>query len=86
MNYAGLTSYLMELEKNKRNMNFQLYFACDTTGKGPTSKGKSGDISKLPEFQQCITSGQPSFTNPMKSQITDDYIIIGLYPVKKTAR
>jgi len=86
MNYAGLTSYLIELEKNKRNMNFQLYFACDTTGKGPTSKGKSGDISKLPEFQQCITSGQPSFTNPMKSQITDDYIIIGLYPVKKDGK
>lgn len=81
MNYGRVESYLRELQKSKRNENIQLYFACNTSGKGPTSMGKHGDISKLPEFQQCIATGKPVFTNPVKSQVTDSLIIIGLYPV-----
>lgn len=82
MNYSSVMPLLKEMQKEKSNSFIQLYFACDTSGKGPTSLGTSGDISRLPEFQQCINSGKPVFTNPMKSQVTDDLIIIGLYPVK----
>lgn len=86
MSYGRVELFLKDLQKNKRNENIQLYFACDTTGKGPTSMGKHGDISMLPEFKQCITTGKPVFTNPVKSQITDNLIIIGLYPVMNNGR
>ncbi len=86
MNVGRMAPVLKEMQQNKRNAFIQLYFACDTTGKGPTSLGQLGDISRLPEFQQCINTGKPLFTNPMKSQITEDLIIIGLYPVLNNGR
>ena len=86
MNYGRVMPLLKEMQKEKTNGYIQLYFACDTTGKGPTSMGTTGDISRLPEFQKCISTGKPVFTNPMKSQVTDDLIIIGLYPVKTNGK
>jgi methyl-accepting chemotaxis protein len=83
MNNGRMEQLLKEIHRNKRSGDIQLYFACDTTGKGPTSIGTSGDISRLPEFQQCVNTGKPLFTSPMKSQITDDLIIICVYPVRQ---
>ena len=81
MDWATQSATLERIIENQQHI--ETFFVADTNGWGRITMNREAitDLSGEDYFGQVIDSEEPHISNPVKSQLSDDYVIVMAVPI-----